>query len=93
MLETRKRPAGNRPSPKSRASDYSHSSGDYRHEAPTAEDRAVGQAIEVLTGHGYCIAVSCVVCGHALTNPRSVSLMVGPKCAAKLAAGAEAVGA
>ncbi|GJF17097.1 hypothetical protein NGTWS1702_23000 [Mycolicibacterium cyprinidarum] len=84
-MRTRKRPAGNRPSPKSRVADYHQSSGDYRHEAPTVEDRVVAEAFAVLTEHGYFIAVSCLVCGAALTNPRSVAAMVGPVCRKRLA--------
>lgn len=83
MPQTRKRPAGNRPSPKSTATDYLHSSGDYRHQAPTADERREAQLIEELRDLGYGIAVSCIVCGHPLTSARSVALMVGPTCRAK----------
>lgn len=89
MTQTRKRPAPqreNRPSPKHRANGYHHSSGDYRHQAPTAEERREHKMIEELRGLGYCIAVSCLVCGHPLTSARSVDLMVGPKCRARQAA-------
>lgn len=83
MSQTRKRPAGNRPSPLSTATDYSHSSGDYRHQAPTAEDRAVEQAIAILRGRGYGIAMRCLDCRHPITSAASLARMRGPRCAAK----------
>lgn len=86
LVETRRRPAGNRPSPRSRTTDSHHSSGDYRHQAPTADERREVQLLAELRSLGYGIAVSCVVCGHALTSPRSVALMIGPKCRAKVSA-------
>jgi hypothetical protein len=62
---------------------YHQSSGDYRHQAPTLAERRDDKLIAELTAAGYCIAVSCTVCGHPLTNAQSVALMVGPKCRAK----------
>jgi hypothetical protein len=79
-------PRGNRHLPKHRANGYHHNSGDYRHQAPTPAERRETKLIEELRGLGYCIAVSCLVCGHPLTNARSVALMVGPRCRAKAAA-------
>jgi hypothetical protein len=73
--------------PKNRANGFEQSSGDYRHQAPTANERREKKLLEELRGLGYCIAVSCVVCGHPLTSARSVALMVGPVCRAKAAAG------
>lgn len=65
------------------ATDYSQSSGDYRHEAPTAEDHAVRQAIAVLHGYGYGIAMRCLDCKHPITSAASLARMRGPRCAAK----------
>ena len=66
LMSQTKRPApqrGNRPSPKHqhRANGYHHNSGDYRHQAPTAEERRENKLIEELRDLGYCIAVSCLV--------------------------------
>jgi hypothetical protein len=81
-------PAANRgATPKHRANGYRHSNADHRHQAPTPDERRETKLVEELRGLGYCIAVSCVVCGHALTSPRSVALMVGPTGRAKVAAG------
>jgi hypothetical protein len=87
-MTARKMPApeGNRHLPRHRANGYQQSSGDYRHQAPTADERREKKLLEELRGLGYCIAVSCVVCGHPLTSARSVALMVGPRCRAKAAA-------
>ena len=83
----RSRPSGGtRAASKSRATDYHHSSGDYRHEAPTAEDRAVEQAIAVLRGYGYGIAMRCLDCRHPITSAASLARMRGPRCAAKAVA-------
>jgi Family of unknown function (DUF6011) len=88
-MSQRKRPpvpqGDQRPS-KHRANGYHHNSGDYRHQAPTADERHEIRLLEELRRLGYCIAVSCVVCGHPLTSARSVALMVGPRCRAKAAA-------
>lgn len=88
-MTTRKMPApaGNRHLPRYRANGYQQSNGDYRHQAPTADERREKKLLEELRGLGYCIAVSCLVCGHPLTSARSVALMVGPRCRAKAEAG------
>jgi hypothetical protein len=70
--------------PKSTATDYLHSSGDYRHQAPTVEHRAVAHAIEVLTKHGYGIALRCLDCRRPITAPASLRRMRGPRCAARV---------
>lgn len=83
-MTTRKRPAGNRPSPTSRATDYSQSSGDYRHQAPTADERREARLLEELRNLGYGITVPCEACGHPLSTAKSVASHIGPKCAAKV---------
>ena len=84
MTAKRNRPSGGtRAASKSRATDYSQSSGDYRHHAPTVAERREIQLLEELRALGYRISVNCIACGHPLVSARSVALMVGPKCAAK----------
>jgi hypothetical protein len=51
--------------------------------APTAQDRAVAQAIAVLHEHGYGIALRCLDCHRPITSAASLRRMRGPKCAAK----------
>lgn len=80
----RNRPSGGtRTASRSRATDYIDSSGDYRHEVPTAEDRAVQAAIATLRGYGYGIAMRCLDCHHPITSAASLARMRGPRCAAK----------
>jgi hypothetical protein len=77
-------PAANRgDTPKHRTNGYHHHNADHRHQALTAGERREKRLLEELRGLGYCIAVSCLVCGHPLTSARSVALMVGPRCRAK----------
>ena len=84
MQTKRNRPSGGtRAASTSRATDYSQSNGDYRHQAPTTEDRAVEQAIAVLHGYGYGIAMRCLDCKHPITSAASLARMRGPRCAAK----------
>ena len=91
MTQT-KRPApqGDRPLPKHRANGYSNRSL-YRPEdgytAPTSEDRAVEQAIELLHGYGYGIALRCLDCHRPITSDASLRRMRGPRCAARAKAG------
>lgn len=68
---------------KSKATDYSHSSGDYRHQAPTADERREQQLLDELRALGYSIAVRCTSCNHPLVASRSVARHLGPVCAAK----------
>lgn len=70
----------------STATDYRHSSGDYRHGVPTDGERREQQLLEELRALGYGITVPCLDCGHPLTNPRSLERHIGPKCAAKAGA-------
>lgn len=88
MTEIRESPGGETgATPKHRRSNgYRHRNADHRHQAPTAEERREQKLLEELRGLGYCIAVSCLVCGHPLTSARSVALMVGPRCRAKAVA-------
>jgi hypothetical protein len=51
--------------------------------APTAEDRAVARAIEVLTAHGYGIAARCLDCRHPIFSDASLRRMRGPRCHAR----------
>jgi len=84
--ERRNRPGGGSQAvPKSTATDYHHRSGDYRHSAPTAADRAVARAIEVLHAHGYGVALRCLDCKRPITAPASLRRMRGPRCAARAA--------
>lgn len=50
---------------------------------PTAEDRAVAQAIAVLRRHGYGIAARCIDCRHPIFSAASLARMRGPRCAAR----------
>jgi hypothetical protein len=81
-----------RPAPKRdrhlphRANGYHQTNGDDRHQALTADERREKKLLDELRSLGYCIAVSCLICGHPLTSARSVALMVGPRCRAKAAA-------
>lgn len=87
MEAKRNRPSGGtRAASKSRATDHLHSSGDYRHQAPTAEDRAVKAALDLLKEHGYGIAARCLDCRHPITSAASLARMRGPRCAAKAVA-------
>lgn len=88
-MSQRKRPAGNRPSPRHRANGYHQNSGDYRHQAPTADERREEMLLEELRALGYGITVPCVECGHPLTAARSLARHVGPRCAARARAVAE----
>ena len=82
-MTTRKRPAPtDRPSPKSSA-DILSIGPDTWHEAPTADERREANLRAELSELGYSISIPCLVCGHPLTTDRSLSLHVGPKCAAK----------
>jgi hypothetical protein len=49
--------------------------------APTAEDRAVAQAIAVLREHGYGIACRCLDCNRPITAAASLARMRGRRCA------------
>lgn len=86
MPETRKRPAGNRPSPKSTAADILDGSPDRRHSTPTADERREAELLAELRNLGYTISVRCTVCNHPLTTDLSTALHVGPKCRAKAVA-------
>ena len=55
--------------------------------APTAEDRAVAQAVAVLERHGYGIALRCLDCRRPITSPASLARLRGPRCAARVVAG------
>lgn len=89
MAQTRKRPAGNRPSPQHRANGYPDSSL-HRPEdgcqAPIAQERREAELLDELRSLGYAIAIRCRVCGHPLTTAASVAAHIGPKCAAKAVA-------
>jgi hypothetical protein len=86
-MSTRKRPASaDGPSPKSTTTtvaDILNSSPDRRHSTPSADERREAALLAELSELGYTVAISCVVCGHALTTERSKALHLGPKCAAK----------
>jgi hypothetical protein len=67
------------------AEDILDASPDRWHSTPSAEDRREAELLAELTALGYTVAVSCTVCGHALTNPKSIARgHIGPKCAAKV---------
>lgn len=69
--------------PKHRANGYHHNSGDYRHQAPTADELREKNLLDELHALGYGITVPCVACGRPLTAARSLALHIGPKCRAK----------
>ena len=84
MPTKRNRPSGGtRAAHKSKATDYHHNSGDYRHQTLTAEERAVEAALLVLHEHGYAIAARCTDCHHPITSAASLARMRGPHCHAK----------
>ncbi|WP_407635608.1 DUF6011 domain-containing protein [Mycolicibacterium vanbaalenii] len=90
-MTTRKRPAPpqNRPSPDTTNDNDAKSTvlhrlfGHAPHEPLTREDREDLDVIVAAVERGFRIAVRCRVCGHWLSNPRSVKSFVGPRCAAK----------
>jgi hypothetical protein len=82
-MTTRKRPAPpqNRPSPNNtNRSEFTRQLGLQRHEPLTADDRADLDAIIAVAERGFRIAVKCRICGHWLSNPKSVRQFAGPKC-------------
>lgn len=84
MPPKRNRPSGGtRAASKSTATDYAQSSGDNRHQAPTAEERHEQALLAELKALGYTISVRCLACGHPLTHPKSVARFIGPRCHAK----------
>lgn len=56
--------------------------------APTAEDRLDDLVIEAAKARGFAVAVRCSRCSQWVVAAKSVALHMGPKCAAKAAAGA-----
>ena len=84
-MSQRKRPAGNRPSPKSTAADIFNDSPDRRHSTPSADELREARLLEELAALGYTVAVSCRECGHPLVSPKSIARgHIGPKCAARV---------
>lgn len=57
------------------------------HEPLTIEDREDLDVIVAAVERGFRVSVQCRVCGHWLSNPRSVKVFLGPRCAAKAVAG------
>lgn len=89
MSRPRRRPAPpqDRPSPHhNNSSDYIGLPGYQRTEPLTPADRADFDVILAATERGFRISVKCTVCGHWLSNPRSVSAFLGPRCRARMAA-------
>jgi hypothetical protein len=84
-MTTRERPAprGSRHLPQHRANGYHHNSGDYRHQAPTADERREKKLLNELHALGYGITVPCLECGHPLTSATSLARHLGPVCAAR----------
>lgn len=91
MTKSRKpAPPQDRPSPNT-TNDTQHTVlhrlfGHAPHEPLTLEDRDDIDVIVAAVERGFRIAVRCRVCGHWLSNPRSVKAFVGPRCAAKVVA-------
>lgn len=85
-MSQRKRPAPPQDRP-SRNTTNGTDSSLYRRQdgysAPSVEDRAVAQAIDVLREHGYGIAARCLDCRHPITSAVSLARMRGPRCAAR----------
>lgn len=88
-MQTRKRPAGNRPSPHrtNRYADFSLHRPEDGYAAPSVCERREQQLLDELRALGYTVAVFCTACGHPLTAGRSVARHLGPKCAAKAVTG------
>ena len=87
--QRRSRPDGGiqaAPTATSTARDYSQSSGDYRHQVLTADERREAELLAELRDRGYTISVRCTVCNHPLTADLSTALHVGPKCRARTVA-------
>lgn len=89
----RNRPSGGtRAAAKSTGTDSHHNSGDFRHQAPTADERAVQAAIDLLREHGYGLAARCLDCKRPLTSAASLARMRGWRCAARHAASGAVAG-
>lgn len=91
MSQTRKRPAGNRPSPNT-TNGYTDSSlhrAEDGYVAPTADERREAELLAELRELGYTAAVRCTACNHPLVAGASVSRHMGPKCHARQTAVAE----
>lgn len=88
MTRSRKpAPPQDRPSPNiTSATDSSFYRRQDGYAAPTAAERAVAQAIDVLRGHGYGIAMRCLDCHRPITSAASLARMRGPRCAARAVA-------
>lgn len=83
MTKRRNRPTKGGAALTSTATDYSKSSGDYRHQPLTPDERAVQKARALLEAHGYGIAARCLTCSHPITSALSLRRMRGPRCHAK----------
>jgi hypothetical protein len=85
MDKKRNRPGGrSQAAPTSTAAEYLNFSPDRRHATPSTNERREAELLAELSEMGYTVAVSCTVCGHALTSSKSFARgHIGPKCAAK----------
>lgn len=86
MTKRKPAPAKGRPSPNNATADSSLYRRVDGYAAPSAEERAVQRAIELLQQHGYGIAMRCLDCQHPITSASSLARMRGPRCAAKAVA-------
>ncbi|WP_374247947.1 DUF6011 domain-containing protein [Gordonia sp. ABSL49_1] len=63
--------------------DHDKFNADARITSPTSDEIYEHAVIDAATALGYTVSVPCEVCGHPLTNPKSVGTHIGPKCAVK----------
>ncbi|MBX7431120.1 hypothetical protein JDV09_03195 [Mycobacterium sp. Y57] len=82
MPQTRKRPAGNRPSPH-RTNGYVQHNPDERHQPLTPAERREKELLAEVKAMGYRISVNCRACGHPLVAAESVARFLGPVCHAR----------
>lgn len=73
-----------RPAPGVRKStwerDHAKRNADDRIAPLTPEDIYERSVVAAATELGYTVSIPCRVCGHPLTNPKSVARHVGPRC-------------
>jgi hypothetical protein len=85
MPHKRSRPAGNRAA-RTDTTLYRQSNGHRPQDcyaAATAEDRREQAVLAEAYALGYRLSLTCIDCGHWLTNPISVAAMRRPRCRAK----------
>lgn len=76
--------AGNRNgAQKSWRMDYLNNKPDARTTSRTADEIYEQAVVEAASELGFTVSLPCRVCGHPLTDPKSVAVQVGPRCRSK----------